>query len=108
MIIEMSASNTIGDVASYHFQHSGDSLLPESGEPVESNALITLAPDLLADADTAVIDPRLCKFCQEIMNHCPEGGGHLKKLRFRHYDTTSALGESANHGCILCIPSHPK
>ncbi|KAH7321738.1 heterokaryon incompatibility protein-domain-containing protein [Rhexocercosporidium sp. MPI-PUGE-AT-0058] len=54
-------------------------------------------------SDAEIVDPNLCLYCQEIMNRCPEGGGFLKKLWFRHHDTTSALAESANSGCVLCI-----
>ncbi|KAH7393407.1 heterokaryon incompatibility protein-domain-containing protein [Cadophora sp. MPI-SDFR-AT-0126] len=47
--------------------------------------------------------PKLCNYCQGIMNHCPEGGGYLKKLTFKHHLTSHALAASATAGCILCI-----
>ncbi|KAK0116255.1 hypothetical protein ONS95_013281 [Cadophora gregata] len=49
------------------------------------------------------IPPKLCEFCQDTIDHCPEIGGYLEKLKFKHYPTSHALAASATAGCILCI-----
>src|SRR4051812_39740473 len=95
----MSESVPIEDDGKSVAQHKSG----ESDEPTVVKPHLTLNLLSNSGADAEIVDPKLCLYCQEIMNRCPEGGGFLKKLWFRHHDTTSALAESANSGCVLCI-----